>query len=86
MKQVEKTVVFKTHLPDLVKQYEANTGETLSQGKLGKLAGLSRQTINNWMSGEITLVEANAADRLCRFFNVSLSELVELTEKKNKAS
>ena len=74
--------MFKTHLPELVKAYETRTGETLSQGKLGSLVGLSRQTINNWMSGEITLVEANAADRLCRFFDVPLSELVELVEKK----
>lgn len=78
--------MFKTRLPELVGKLEAKEGKSISQGELGKRVGLSRQTINNWMSGTITLLDAKAAKRLSEYFEIDWRDLAELIEENTPKS
>lgn len=54
----------------------AKEGRTIGVEDLAKEVGVSRQTINTYMKNKMKSYNSNALDKLCRYFNVPIGELL----------
>lgn len=77
--------MFRSRLRILLAQKEDDERRVITQGEIAEHTGLSRATINSWMSHRgKPRVDAVSARAICDYFECDLSELVELEPKRVK--
>jgi hypothetical protein len=72
--------VFKTHLKTLMLKKSVEVGDALTQKRVAADTGLSYPAISRWHSGEVDRLEADSTQRLMKYFNCGLCDLVEIVE------
>lgn len=61
-------------------------GGRLQKVDVAKALGISRAALDNWINDEITRFDTDMLKRICNYFKVPLSDLLEYTpEKENDA-
>lgn len=77
MERKEKDIqlIFSANLSKLLKEKSA------TQVELAKFIGVSNTTINNYVKG-YNMPRMDKVDGICRFFNISRSELIDIKENK----
>lgn len=71
--------MFRSRLRILIAQKENQMRRIITQGEIAEQTGLSRATINAWMShNDMPRLDARSASAICAYLNCELSDLVEL--------
>lgn len=70
----------RSNLKRLMLQKQLDTGRDLDQKTVAEETGLSRQTINQWHSGNIQFFKSETVEVLCDYFGCDVNELLVLTE------
>lgn len=60
-------------------QHQVKTGEIISKGEAAQALGITRATLENWLTGEVSRYEDEILRKICDYFNVPLSDLLEYT-------
>lgn len=72
----------KINLEQIRLEYQAKVGRQISKTELADTLKTSRSTLDNWLSGDVgRRFDLDLAIRICDYFQVPLSELVEYTPK-----
>ena len=71
--------MFRSRLRILIAQKENEMRRVITQGEIAEETGLSRATINSWMSHQgKPRLDATSAGAICGYLGCELSDLVEL--------
>lgn len=71
--------MFVSRVPTLMRQKSAKEDRTILQKTVAKETGLEEVTISRWMKPDpFSQITSRAAYELCRYFECSLNELVDL--------
>lgn len=68
---------FKTNLKRLMLEKSVQVGYPLTQKEVAEATGLSIPAISRWYAGSVERIEASTVGPLLRYFDCSLSDLVE---------
>lgn len=71
---------FKTNLKALMLRRAAELGEPITQKEIADQTGLSLPTVARWYHSDIDRIEPNTIAVLTKYFNVTLSDLVEVVD------
>lgn len=66
----------KHRLVELMAERQARTGERLTATAVAEKAGVSKQTLYNWINQGITRFDADTVVKLCTYFGCKLEELL----------
>lgn len=80
MSQALLMAKFKTNLKALMLRRAAELGEPITQKEIAEATGLSLPTIGRWYKSDIDRIEPNTISALTKYFNVTLSDLVEVID------
>lgn len=71
-------------LPTLIgkKQIEAN--EVINVATIATATGVSRQTVYNWLNGDIKRFDAETIEAFCRYFQCDVGDLLTVVEAGQK--
>lgn len=69
---------FQIQLKQLLLNEAAKRGTPISQRTLAAETGLDLMTISRWYRDDVSRIEPNTLDKLMRYFNVSMEELVKI--------
>lgn len=68
---------FKTNVEQLIREKSARDRRKITQEIVAKETELSLPTINRWVRGDVARIELETVQALCKYFEVSFSELVQ---------
>lgn len=60
-------------------------GGRLQKVDVAKALGISRVALDNWVNDEITRFDTDMLKKICNYFKVPLSDLLEYTPEKDEA-
>lgn len=75
----------KNNFRTLYLAHQSSEDEILKKSTIAKALGMSRSTLDNWLQGEVTRYDGPVLKRICDFFNVALSQLLEYTPPGHRA-
>jgi DNA-binding Xre family transcriptional regulator len=79
---MQNEVRFRVKLRGLMLKFAAERGEPLTQVDLARETGIGRPAVNRWYQGDVERIEARPLLAFMRYFNCSLTDLVEIVEVK----
>ena len=65
-------------LKDLIRQYQERTG--FNKATIAKEAGVSKATVGRWVSGEVTKLQSETAERLSRLLGFDVEAFLESSD------
>ena len=65
------------HLPDLIEEYQAIVGRSVSQKEIAIEADVPQGTFSRYLNGRIDSLNLNIEYKLCRFFTNKLGRLID---------
>lgn len=66
----------KNRLLELIQAKQDKERRIITASQIARESRVHRFTINNWLSGEIKRIDQDTAEKLCRYFECDLSDLV----------
>jgi DNA-binding Xre family transcriptional regulator len=70
------TVISK--LPALIGAKQTRENEVLSVARLSKETGVPKQTIYNWLTGEVRRFDADIIEKFCKYFACDVGDLLTI--------
>lgn len=67
----------KNNFRSLYLTHQSSEDELLKKSTVAKALSMSRSTLDSWLAGEVTRYDGPVLKRICDFFNVPLSALLE---------
>lgn len=68
-------------LPSLIGRKQQEENRVIDVATIASETGVSRQTIYNWLNGDVTMYSAGTIEALCRYFQCGVGDLLEYVEK-----
>lgn len=77
-------MAFITHVGKLRREKAMRENRDISQRGMAKEIGIAADTVNRWENNQVEQIDFATATKLADYFEVALSELVELPKKAKK--
>lgn len=72
----------RTRILQLMAQKQLKEGRIISQATVAAESGITRQTINKWVSGDLHRFDEETITKLCEYFECALSDLLYIDFEK----
>ncbi len=66
----------KNRLNALMGEMQTRENRAITQAEVAEGTGLTRAAINKWKKGRITQFNSDTVERLCKFFNCDVGDLL----------
>lgn len=71
----------KNRILALMGEKQSKENRAISQAEVAAATGLTRQAISKWARGEITQFNSETVERLCKYFDCQIGELLYIDEE-----
>lgn len=67
-------------LPALIGKKQLEENEVINVATIATATGVSRQTVYNWLNGEIKRFDGETIEAFCRYFQCDVGDLLTVVE------